>query len=577
MGGIKVLQELTIKDFAIIHDLSLSFEKGMTVLTGETGAGKSIIIDAVGLLAGGRGSSEFIRHGAERCRLEALFSIGVNSKLLEVLEYYDIETENREVVIQRDIHKSGRNSCRINGRLVTITILREIGQNLIDIHSQSENQELMNTDNHLRMLDQFGDDDLLQLKQGYQSYYTDYKQIKKKYTNWQSNEQELVQRIDMLQFQATEIESVELISGEEEKMKEEKTLLSNHQKIVESLSITYEALQGDEGNGIDYIGEAMAAIQSVDQYDEEYKRLAELISTSYFQLQEAASDVLKERDQLSYDEDRLNEIEKRLEVIHQLKRKYGESVEEVLDYYEEITVEIDELQNRETNLEELEKKLSALEKKVIESGKNLSVKRKKTAIVLEKAIQEQLKELYMDKVVFEVVFSKAEKQKISAAGLDQVEFYIAANPGEPAKPLTKVASGGELSRLMLALKTVFSKTQGMTSIIFDEVDTGVSGRVAQAIANKIYLVAFHSQVLCITHLPQVAATADQHLFISKKIVKDRTETHVKALSEKEKQAEVARMLAGTEITPLTLEHAKELKDMAKKEKKKLVANATVTL
>lgn len=566
-----MLQELTIKNFAIIHDLSLSFDRGMTVLTGETGAGKSIIIDAVGLLAGGRGSSEFIRHGAEKCVLEALFSIEKNPSTFELLKKYGVDTENKEVVIQRDIHHTGRSTCRINGRLVTIAILREIGESLIDIHGQSEHQELMHAERHLPMLDQFGNAELKKEKKDYQNIYADYIRLKKDYDDWQTNEQELAQRIDMLTFQSNEIELAELVPGEEEKMEEEKILLSNHQKIVESLSVTYEALQGDEGNGIDFVGEAMSAIQNIEQYDETYKRIAEVIASSYFQLQEAASDVLKERDQLSYDEGRLNEIEKRLETIHQLKRKYGESVEDILHYYEEITMELTHLQNREVNFEQLENLLVERKKELLEKGKLLSKERKATAVKLEKAIQEQLNELYMDKVQFKVNFlnenAASEKTMIFATGIDQVEFYIAPNPGEPLKPLAKIASGGELSRLMLALKTVFSKTQGITSIIFDEVDTGVSGRVAQAIANKIYLVALHSQVLCITHLPQVAATADQHLFISKEIVGDRTETHVRALDETEKRAEIARMLAGSEITPLTLEHAKELKEMAQKEKK----------
>ena len=567
-----MLQELTIKDFAIIQDLNLSFNRGMTVLTGETGAGKSIIIDAVGLLAGGRGSSEFIRHGAAKCVLEALFSLEGNSNTYELLKAYDIDSDEDTVIIQRDIHRSGKNVCRINGRLVTIATLRLIGESIIDIHGQNEHQELMNPERHLSMLDHFGDKELVTLKQNYQETYTHYKKVKKAYDKWQNGEQELAQRLDMLQYQTNEIEMAELLDGEEEELLEEKNLLANYQKIMSALSMSYDALQGDEVNGIDLVGNAMTEMSSLEEIDEKYKILSEAISSSYFQLQEAASDILREMDQTAYDEDRLNEIEKRLEIIKQLKRKYGDSIEEIKAYYEKITAELNQIMNRENHLTNMTKELSSLSVELAKQGSRLSEKRRMVAKDIEQAIHEQLKELYMEKVMFEVQFFKPVKDFLSEeaheSGFDDVEFYIATNMGEPLKPLAKVASGGELSRMMLAMKTIFSKSQGITSIIFDEVDTGVSGRVAQAIANKIYMVAVHSQVLCITHLPQVAAMADNHLYISKSVENDRTKTHVDALEITEKIEEIARMLAGTEITKLTLEHAKELTVLAKTEKEK---------
>lgn len=567
-----MLQELTIKNFAIIHDLNLSFESGMTVLTGETGAGKSIIIDAVGLLAGGRGSNEFIRHGESKCVLEGLFSIEDNQTTYELLSSYDIEMEDGTLIIQRDIHRNGKNVCRINGRLVNIATLRLIGETIIDIHGQNEHQELMNPERHLAMLDQFGDKELHQLKAAYGTTYTAYKEVKKAYDKWQNSEQELAQRLDMLQFQVNDIEMAELGDQEEEELLEEKNLLVNYQKITAALSSSYDALQGEENSGIDLIGQAMSEMSSIEDIDGTYKLLSETIANSYFQLQEAASDILREMDQMAYDENRLNDIEKRLELIHQMKRKYGDSIAEIKTYYEKITVELLQIQNREDHINHLIKELAALSEKVIQQGKALTKKRQNVAKQLESAIHEQLKELFMEKVVFEVQFFNEQTEPMLTAaresGLDHVEFYIATNLGEPLKSLAKVASGGELSRMMLAMKTIFSKSQGITSIIFDEVDTGVSGRVAQAIANKIYMVAIHSQVLCITHLPQVAAMADHHLFISKMVVAERTETHVEALAEPQKVEEVARMLAGTEITKLTLEHAKELRELAKTQKTK---------
>lgn len=567
-----MLQELTIKDFAIIQDLNLSFNRGMTVLTGETGAGKSIIIDAVGLLAGGRGSSEFIRHGATKCVLEALFSLDGNPGTYELLKTYGIDSDEDTVIIQRDIHRSGKSVCRINGRLVTIAILRLIGESIIDIHGQNEHQELMNPERHLSMLDQFGDKELFLLKKSYQETYTHYRQVKKAYDKWQNGEQELAQRLDMLQYQTNEIEMAELLDGEEEELLEEKNLLLNYQKIMSALSISYDVLQGDDVNGIDLIGNAMTEMSSLEDIDDKFKNLSEAISSSYFQLQEAASDILRELDQMAYDEDRLNEIEKRLEIIKQLKRKYGDSIGEIKSYYEKIAAELEQILNRENHLTNMTDELARLSEELVKRGSQLSKKRRKVAKDIEQSIHEQLKELYMEKVVFEVQFFKTvatfSSEGAHESGFDEVEFYIATNMGEPLKPLAKVASGGELSRMMLAMKTIFSKSQGITSIIFDEVDTGVSGRVAQAIANKIYMVAVHSQVLCITHLPQVAAMADNHLYISKSIENDRTKTHVNALETAEKIEEIARMLAGTEITKLTLEHAKELTVLAKTERQK---------
>ena len=570
----RVLQELTIKNFAIIHDLSLTFETGMTVLTGETGAGKSIIIDAVGLLAGGRGSNEFIRHGESKCVLEGLFSMEGNLLTYDLLEQYDIASENDDVIIQRDIHRNGKNVCRINGRLVNISTLRLIGETLIDIHGQNEHQELMNSEKHLAMLDQFGDESLQKMKKNYCLTFSKYTQTKKAYHKWQNTEQEFAQRLDMLQFQANDIEMAELIDKEEDELLEEKNLLMNYQKIINALSESYDALQGEENNGIDLVGQAMTGISGIEDIDHKYKQFSEVIASSYFQLQEVASDILREMDQMAYDEDRLNEIEKRLEFIYQMKRKYGVSIEAIKNHYEKIMLEIDQLQNREDHVNNLKIEMDLFSKELIDKGEGLSQMRQVAALKLEEAIHEQFKELFMDKVILKVqFFGKNQEDILSRAhemGLDRIEFYIATNPGEPLKPLVKVASGGELSRIMLAMKTIFSKTQGLTSIIFDEVDTGVSGRVAQAIANKIYLVAIHSQVLCITHLPQVAAMANHHLFISKTIIDERTETHVTALVENEKVDEVARMLAGTEITKLTIEHAKELINLAEIQKDKSI-------
>lgn len=567
-----MLQALHIQNFAIIQELSLDFNQGMTVLTGETGAGKSIIIDAVGLLAGGRGSAEFVRYGTKKCLLEGQFLLNENKEVMRLLDKHAIDSDDQVVMIQREIHATGRNVCRINGSIVTIAVLREIGNAMIDIHGQNEHQELMDSESHIELLDQYGNAKLETSKNRYQMLFKEYKKVKKEQNNWQYNEREFAQRLDILKFQVEEISDAQLEDNEEESLKEEEQKLSNHQSIVEALSNSYKALQGDEdSSGLDSVGQAMDIMSSIESMDEKFKQIYDTLSSAFFQIQEASSEIYNEMDSLEYDEERLNEIEERLNLIQQLKRKYGTSISEIKTFLQNAVDELEKIENREGQMDHLNKRVVELERKLLEEGKTLSTLRRQTALKLEKAIHEQLKELFMDKVVFEVQFLRDFKAfSMDSAhdnGLDKIEFYVSTNPGEPLKPLVKVASGGELSRMMLAMKTVFSKEQGITSIIFDEVDTGVSGRVAQAIADKIYSVAFHSQVLCITHLPQVAAMADQHLYISKVIAEDRTSTHVEQLADKDKISEVARMLAGSEITKLTMDTANELLLLAAKKKK----------
>lgn len=564
-----MLQQLSVKNFAIISSLELEFQKGMTVLTGETGAGKSIIIDAVGLLTGGRGSSDFIRQGASKCTLEGLFALPEHPELAALLDEQGIDREEEVLILQRDISTSGKNICRVNGRIITIAMLRRIGEYLVDIHGQNEHQELMNSERHLSMLDDFGGSKLNAVKAKYELAYQEYRQLEKKVRNLQSNEKAFAQRIDMLQFQSNEIEEAKLQLGEEEALIEERNKLANFQKIADALAGSYEAINSEENSSLDNIAYAMNEMATIEMLDSDYQAISEAVQNGYYQLQEASADLARHLGQLELDESRLDEVENRLELIRQLKRKYGESVEAVLAYYQEVTEELAENGLLDGEADELEQILVEKQQQVQKIGLQLSKIRRESAKVLEKDILKELKGLYMERTSFEVRFLEQVEPQLMEDGLDKVEFYITTNPGEPLKPLVKVASGGELSRVMLALKTIFSKTQGITSIVFDEVDTGVSGRVAQAIADKIYQISSDSQVLCITHLPQVAAVADYQYFISKEIIADRTETHVRMLSGEERTKEIARMLAGSEITPLTMEHAKELLNMAQKEKKAL--------
>ncbi len=561
-GGEIVLHELHIHNFAIIEDISLDFKQGMTVLTGETGAGKSIIIDAVGLLAGGRGSSNYVRHGTKKCVLEGHFKTPSNQKLKKLFEEEAIEFDAELLIIQREIYQNGRSVCRINGSIVTIGLLKEIGTYLIDIHGQNEHQELMRTDNHIDLLDYFGAEEIQPLKEDYQKAYKEYRTTKKRYRDWQNKEQEIAQKLDILRFQTDEIAEANLLPGEEEELEEEERRLANFQSIMEALTASYQVLQEGEPSGLELVGKAMDEMENIAEVDQELREISEELTNTFFQLQEVASSIYNQLDQQEYDEERLNEIASRLNLIQQLKRKYGHSVNDILAFYEESMAELAEIENRTESKEELENKLVKLEKQLVEKGRTISGKRRKIALSLEKAIHEQLKALYMDKVNFVVRFheemDELTSESANADGLDRIEFFISTNPGEPLKPLTKIASGGELSRIMLAMKTIFAQSQGITSIIFDEIDTGVSGRVAQAIAEKIYAISTHSQVLCITHLPQVAAIADNHLYVKKAQLETHTTTEAVILEEEERVEEIARMLSGSETTSGALQAAKEL-------------------
>lgn len=556
---------MTIKNFAIIESLSLTFQEGMTVLTGETGAGKSIIIDALGLLVGGRGSADFIRHGEERLELQGLFALAEdNLACRNALIENGIDASDDMVVLERSLFRSGKNSCRINGKLVTTVLLRQIGSKLIDIHSQHEHQELMNEEFHLSLLDRFASDKIKPALTKYQTNFKEYQTIEKEWQNWTKNERELAQRLDMLRFQQQEIENANLQAGEEDRLLEQKNILANFEKLNENLQGAYAAIQGEPG-GLEFVGEAMRQMETAASIHTDYKAVSEAISSSYYMLEDSMSQIRQSLDHLEFQPEELNQIESRLNDLNQLKRKYGKTIEDIIQYEQEISSEMEKLTDSESHVGHLETKLATLKTELTKQAATLTDIRKKAAVTLEKQIKQELNQLYMEKAIFSVHF-EANKMELTELGQDSVVFYMSTNPGEPLKPLAKIASGGELSRMMLALKTIFSRHQGITSIIFDEVDTGVSGRVGQAIAEKIYAVSVGSQVLCISHLPQVAAMANHHYYITKKVQNKRTTTSVTVLKGVEKVEEISRMIAGIEVTELTKQHAKEMIEQAEKVK-----------
>ena len=549
-----MLLEISIKNFAIIEEISLTFENGMTVLTGETGAGKSIIIDAMNLMLGARASLDVIRHGANKAEIEGLFSVGENPALTQILEENGIDV-TEELIIRRDILQNGRSIGRINGQMVNLTMLRAVGQYLVDIHGQHDQEELMKPNMHIRMLDEFGNEQFADVKKHYQELFESYRQLRKRVVTKQKNEQEHKARIEMLEFQIAEIEAAALKSGEDQVLNQKRDKLLNHKNIADTLTNAYVMLDDEEFSSLSNIRSAMNDLMTLEEFDADYKEMSANVSEAYYILEEVTKHLGDVIDDLDFDAGSLQQIEARLEVIYSITRKYGGSVDDVLEYYDNITKEYNLLTGNDESSDDMEKALKRLEKELIVAAEELSQERHALAKNLEAEIKQELADLYMEKADFQVQFTKG---KFNRDGNETVEFYISTNPGEGFKPIVKYASGGEISRLMLAIKSAFSRKEDKTSIVFDEVDTGVSGRVAQAIAQKIYKIGSNGQVLAISHLPQVIAIADYQFFIEKRSDENTTVSTVRLLTEEERVEEIAKMLAGSDITEMAREQAREL-------------------
>ena len=549
-----MLLEISIKNFAIIEAISLNFEKGMTVLTGETGAGKSIIIDAMNMMLGARATTDVIRHGAPKAEIEGLFSVENSHALQMIFDEQGIELGD-EIIIRREILQNGRSVSRVNGQMVNLSVLRSIGQYLVDIHGQHDQEELMRPQLHIQMLDGFGDADFLELKQAYQTNFDAYRKMRKQLLEIKKNQEEHKARIEMLEFQMTEIESASLQPGEDLKLNQERDKLLNHKNIADTLTNAYTMLDNEEFSSLANVRSAMNDMESLEDYDVEYREISTSLSESYYVLEDVTKRLEDIIEDLDFDGNRLMQIESRLDLIHAITRKYGGNVDDVLMYFAKITEEYNLLTGNNLSSEDMEAELKQLEVSLVDLATKLASARHNLAQQLEIEIQQELKDLYMDKARFQVQFTKG---KFTREGNESVEFYISTNPGEAFKPLVKVASGGELSRLMLAIKSAFSRKEGKTSIVFDEVDTGVSGRVAQAIAQKIHKIGQHGQVLAISHLPQVIAIADYQFFIEKISNDHSTVSTVRLLTVEERVEEVAKMLAGENVTEAALSQAREL-------------------
>ena len=549
-----MLLEISIKNFAIIESISLNFEQGMTVLTGETGAGKSIIIDAMNMMLGARATTEVIRHGAPKAEIEGLFSIESNRALEEIFDEQGLELSD-EIIIRREILQNGRSISRVNGQMVNLSVLRTIGQQLVDIHGQHDQEELMRPHRHIQMLDEFGDTSFFELKEAYQASFDNYRRMRKQVLDIKKNQQEHKARIEMLEFQMAEIEAANLKAGEDVTLNQERDKLLNHKHIADTLTNAYSMLDNEEFSSLANVRSAMNDMESLEEFDSEYREISSSLSESYYVLEDITKRLESIIDDLDFDGNRLMQVESRLDLIHTITRKYGGSVDDVLEYFAKITDEYNLLTGNNLSSEDMEIELKKLEKNLVDLAGQVAQARHKIAKDLEAEIKQELQDLYMEKAQFQVRFSQG---KFSREGNESVEFYISTNPGEDFKPLVKVASGGELSRLMLAIKSAFSRKEGKTSIVFDEVDTGVSGRVAQAIAQKIHKIGQHGQVLAISHLPQVIAIADYQFFIEKISNEHSTVSTVRLLTVEERIEEVAKMLAGENVTEAALTQAREL-------------------
>lgn len=552
-----MLQEISIKNFAIIDTIAMQFDQGMSILTGETGAGKSIIIDAMNLLLGSRAQTSFVRHGADKAEIEGLFFYQDSPEIATQLEALGFENTG-ELILRREIFANGRSSCRINGVLTPLSNLQAISSYLVDIHGQHDHQELMSPAHHLAMLDEFGDKKFRKIKQDYAQKFSDYKTLRQKLVTLKKNQAEFAQRIDILKFQIDEIASAEIDLKSDEGIYQRRDLLTHANHIAEHLNAAYYSLDDDASDysSLSMVRNAMNELESASQFDApSYAKLSEKIAEAYYLLEDAAADLEKRIDDLEFNPSELAMIEDRISVLTTLKKKYGPELTDVLAYLTNCQKELEALTGDENSSENLEASFKAAEKSLLISAQALSEARAIIADKLAKDVKGELADLYMAKADFKVHFEPA---KFSVNGNQHVEFFIQTNPGEGFKPLAKTASGGEMSRIMLAIKSSFARRENKTAIVFDEVDTGVSGRVAQAIANKIYKISQSGQVLCISHLPQVVAIADTQYHIEKIQLDDSTTSTVRKLMLEEREIEIAKMLAGDDLTPEALAQAKKL-------------------
>ncbi|GIM31904.1 DNA repair protein RecN [Paraclostridium bifermentans] len=558
-----MILELYMKNCALIEELRLDIDKNLNILTGETGSGKSIIIGALGLCLGGKYDRSFLRKGTEKGLVEALFDVN-NQKLKEKLleNGIDIEEDN-QIIISKEIFDDGKSISRINGRNVKVSFLKEISNYLIDIHGQHQNQVLFDKDTHIDFLDLFGEELLYESKSDYEKTYIEYNEVKKALNVLTENKDDMqIQReIDLIKFQINEIESANLNENEYEDLLKQRDVYRNGEKIFTNLNNAYLNLYDGSINSVDLISKSLGDLGAIAQYDEKLNDYNETIERIMYELQDISRDIRSYKENIDFSPYELEQIEQRVDEINTLRRKYGDTIEEILAYKDKINERLDEILNRDEKVEELKLKLKKVEDILVIKAEKLTQKRKEVARNLQEKLLYELKSLNMKNVVFEVSFGKS---TFNAKGQDDIEFMISFNLGEDIKPIYKVASGGEMSRFMLAFKTILADIDEIDTLVFDEIDTGISGIAAQIVGEKLSLIAKKKQIICITHLPQIAANADTHYCIEKKTSNERTFTVISRLDDNQRKDEIARLIAGSNITEKTMEHASEIIELAKK-------------
>ena len=560
-----MLIQLNIKQFGIIESATIELKNGLTVLSGETGAGKSMILAAISQLSGQRTSTSYIRYGEEKASVEGVFDFPKNKEVINIFKDLDLDLEDEVIIIRRDIYSSGKSVCRINGTIVNLSTLEKVAVYLLDMHEQHDNQILLVEKNHLNLIDSFNKEEIKKVRTEYKEKYKEYKVVTEKIENLKQQESDILQKVDFLKFQYQELTQMKLKKDEDISLEKDIDYLENFEKVN---TLAYSITDGIDGEyGIlSKLAEIKSNLGELSRYNSNFEEKYEEITNLYYILDDLKYEVSSYTDDIEYDEEKLDCLIFRMDKIKNLEKKYSRSLNDLIIFREEIKEELEELENYEENYDKyiVEQKNILAELKSL--GDKLTTIRKKTAQKLESLIQEELKFLYMDKSTIKVDFKDKE---YASDGKDDVRILISANLGEPLKSLSKVASGGELSRVMLALKIIFSRSIEATSIIFDEIDTGVSGRVSQRMAEKMYQLGVGSQVLCISHLPQTTALADTNLLISKEVIDKRTLTSIKELDRQQKIEEVARMISGDKMTRLSEEHAIEMLKLAEKTKEEI--------
>lgn len=557
-----MLSNLYIENIAVIEKTNIDFSAGLNVLTGETGAGKSIVIDSINAILGKRSSKGLVRSGADKAFVSATFE-DLSPLVIKKLSAMGYETEDGQLILQRELSAAGKNTCRINSRPCTVSALKEIGEYLVNIHGQNDNLELMNPALHIVYIDALADD--ASILSSYRQTYRDWKTAKEELDSQDSDEAQRLSRIDLLQFQIEELENAAITVGENDSLNAEKTALLNREKISRELIKAQIALDGDDDEregAIRLLDDASSALIFASRYLDQLEGISDRLSSSLYELQEISSDIRSSIDDIDASPDRLEEIEERLDLLYRLKKKYGSTEQEMLSYLDEAKRELQYLTDYAYNREQLEKKCRALFDEATAKAQQLSDIRQKTSESFITCVEGEMAFLEMPNIRLEIT---QERTELSSRGFDKIEFLISTNPGEDPKPVSKIASGGELSRMMLAIKTVLSKADFVDTLIFDEIDTGISGSAAGRVGKKLKKLSSDRQVMCVTHQAQIAAFAQSHLLIQKSVENGRTYTHVSPLDDDGRIQELARIVGGEEITDTARDHARELLRQSREE------------